>query len=448
MEYDLAIIGGGPAGYPCAHRATALGLKVVLIEKRPYLGGTCLHEGCIPSKALLAATALLSDVKASAIIQGKVSIDKEALVKQKSTTIERLAKGLDSLQIKRITGHATCVDAHTISIAQEGKEERITAHNIVLATGSTPIAFPDLPFDEETILSSTGALEMASIPKKLVVIGAGVIGIELASVYQRLGSQVILIELLPTLCAGFDSSLRRGLLECLQKQGLEFFFQTKVERIEHTKAGVSVYTQSEKERKEHRCDKVLVAIGRKPNSSQLGLENIGVEILQSGHVKINSQYQTSVPSVYAVGDLVTGPMLAHRATEEGIALAEYFAKMVSEVDMIAIPNVIYTDPEVASCGFSEDELQGSVPLKIGSCPLRINGRAVASGHETGFVKVIAHKQTDRLLGVHIFAKHASEMIAVASLALHMKAKLRDLATLPFAHPTISEAIKEAACQAH
>lgn len=437
--YDVAIIGGGPGGYPLALSCQKFGLKTCVIEKEASLGGVCLHRGCIPSKALLHATESISSKEQVSLI---------ALMHDKEGVIASLSQGLDRLfqakKIDRIHGFATLSSPHDIDIESQEARQCVTAKRIVLATGSKPIELPHLPFDEKLIVSSTGALDIQKVPQHFVVIGAGVIGVELASVYKRLGSKVTIIEMLPMLCFGFDSAIRKGLLSALSGIGIEFVCNTQVISAEKKKEKIKLVAQSNEKQSEYMADRVLVAVGRRPQSEGLGLEKLGVVTLPSGHIKVNEAYCTSVPSIFAIGDLILGPMLAHRASAEGEALAARFAGKQSRVDMISIPNVIYTSPEVAGCGLTEDDCQGKFDIKVGISSLKHNGRALASHHTEGFVKVIGEKSTKRLLGVHVLAHNASEMIAVASLALQMKAKVCDLANLVFAHPTISEAIKEAA----
>jgi len=435
MDYDVVVIGGGPAGYSLALSCQSNGLNSLLIEKEPHLGGVCLHMGCIPSKTLLHATE-------------HTTVTPHALMQKKEKVVNTLSQGLDTLfsvkKINRLTAHASVVNPHTVKVLHEGHEKIISAKNIVLATGSQPIELPFLPFDEVQVVSSTGALNIEHIPESLVVIGAGVIGVELASVYRRLGSQVTIIELLPSLCYGFDTAIRAGLQKSLQAQGIEFHFDMKVTGVEKKKNRLLLEAESNNTKSTFSADRVLVAIGRRPNSQGLGLEELGIKILDSGHVKVDSAYRTNIPSIFAIGDLTVGPMLAHRASAEAEALSLFLAGKQAEVDMVAIPNVIYTSPEVASCGFTEEECKGKMEINTGTYMLKNNGRAVASDEIDGFVKVIGEKSTNRLLGVHILSHHASEMIAVASLALHLKVTVAELAHLPFPHPTLSEAVKEAA----
>ena len=448
-NYDLAVVGAGPGGYPAAIYASKLGLKVVCIEKGS-VGGTCLHVGCIPSKTLLHFTDLFAQLAENeALIRAPgATVDFTVLQAHKQKVIANLSSSVAHLLSKNgidfIAGKATLTSAHTIQV--DGRE--ITTKNILLATGSAPIALPFLPFDEKRVLSSTGALHLTTVPTSMVVVGAGVIGVELASVYERMGTKVSCVELLPTVCSGLDLALSHGLLQALKKQKIEFLLSTQVISGKVSEKGVSLELRRENgEKIERTSDVVLVAIGRRPATVDLGLEAVGVKIQKNGSVQVDGSFRTSVDSIYAIGDLIEGLMLAHRATEEGIAVCDLLAGKKTRIDYMSLPNVIYTFPECATVGLTEEEVKKTErPYKVATAYLKGNPRALASGYQEGFVKVIADGKTDALLGMHILSPQASEMIAIGMVALSQKMRVGELAFLPFPHPTLSEAIKEACLQ--
>ncbi|HSX37943.1 MAG TPA: dihydrolipoyl dehydrogenase [Chlamydiales bacterium] len=448
MNYDVIVIGSGPGGYVAAIRSAQLGMKTACIEKQATLGGTCLNVGCIPSKALLHASEFFykiqNDAKKFGIHVNEVSFHFEEMMQQKEKIVAGFTKGIDGLfkknKIDRIQGMGRLKGGHEIEV--DGKI--YAADAIILATGSEPIALPFLPFDEKKILSSTGALALASIPKKLLVVGAGVIGIELGSVYQRIGSEVIFIEFLDRICPAFDFALSKGLLKILSSQGMTFHLGSKVMGADLSK-GVSLIVEKEGKESVVSGDAVLVAVGRKPYSEHLGCEEAGVEKDRKGFVKIDAAFRTSQPHIYAIGDLVEGPMLAHKASEEGVAVAELIAGHKPLLDYFSIPNVAYTYPEVAGVGLTEEEAkERSIAYRLAQFPFKANSRARCTGEEEGFVKILAEEKSHQLIGIHILGAHASELIAEGAVALARRLTADELADICHAHPTFSEAVKEAA----
>lgn len=423
----MVVIGSGPGGYVAAIRSAQLGLKTACIEKDKTLGGTCLNVGCIPSKVLLHDSEFSTDF---AQMMGR----KREVISGFTTGIEGLFK---KNQVDWISGHATLKEPHLIAVG--GKT--IEAKTIILATGSEPVSLPFLPFDEKKIVSSTGALSLPQVPKKLLVVGAGIIGVELGSVYKRLGSEVIFIEFLDRICPGFDLALSKGLLKSLTSQGMVFHLLHKV-----TKAnGTTLTVEGPGGESQFAGDVVLVAVGRKPFTEQLGLEAVGIQKDSKGFIPIDASFRTSQPHIFAIGDLVDGPMLAHKASEEGVAVAELIAGHHPTINYMAIPNVAYTHPEVASVGFTEEELKKrNISYKSSQFPFKANSRARCSDETEGFVKILAETQSRRLLGIHILGANASELIGEATLALQLKATADQLADTCHAHPTLSEAVKEAA----
>ncbi len=427
MIYDVVVIGSGPGGYIAAIRAAQLGLKTACIEKNPTLGGTCLNVGCIPSKVLLHDT--------------ETSANFTEIMARKTKVVAGFTKGIEGLfkknKIDWIHGSGHLIGPNTIQVGAE----LIQAKNVILATGSEPIGLPFLPFNEKTILSSTGALALPSVPKKMLVIGAGVIGVELGSVYKRLGSEVIFIEFLDRICPAFDTSLSKALLKVLTQQGMVFHLSHKVTQAE----GTTLTVEGPAGKSQLTGDVVLVAVGRRPYSEGLGLETVGIQRDSKGFIPIDGSFRTSVPHIFAIGDLVEGPMLAHKASEEGAAVAELIAGHHPVINYIAIPNVVYTHPEVASVGLTEDELKlRKIAYKSSQFPFKANSRARCMNDEEGFIKIFAEEGSRRILGVHIIGPSASELIAEAALAIQFKATADQLAETCFSHPTLSEALKEAA----
>lgn len=427
MTYDVVVIGSGPGGYVAAIRAAQLGLKTACVEKNPTLGGTCLNVGCIPSKVLLHDT--------------EVSTDFGKMMARKTSVIAGFTSGIESLfkknKVDWLRGHGRLVAPHQIDV--DG--QKIEARHVILATGSEPIGLPFLPFDEKKILSSTGALALPTVPKKMLIIGAGIIGVELGSVYRRLGSEVIFIEFLDRICPAFDFALSKGLQKSLSAQGMTFHLSHKVVRAN----GTTLTVQGPTGETTFSGDAVLVAVGRKPYSANLGLEAVGIQTDPKGFVIVDASFRTAQPHIFAIGDLIDGPMLAHKASEEGVAVAELIAGHRPVIDYMAIPNVAYTHPEVAAVGFTEEELKArNVAYKSAQFPFKANSRARCIDEDEGFVKLLAEEKSRRLLGAHILGANASELIGEATLALQLRATADQLASTCHAHPTLSEALKEAA----
>jgi dihydrolipoamide dehydrogenase len=453
FNFDLIVIGSGPGGYVAAIRAAQLGLKVACVEKSPQLGGTCLNVGCIPSKTLLHSTEflyrLIHEGKQMGIEGEQTSFNFAQMMTQKRKVITSFNEGIAALfkknQITSLTATATFTSPTTLQV---GSQE-LTARYILLATGSEPIQLPFLPFDEKRILSSTGALALQTPPKKLLVIGAGVIGVELGSVYSRLGSEVVFIEFLDRVCPTLDESLSKALQPLLTKQKMAFHLSSRVTSADMTSSQITLHVAQGDATTQISGDAVLVCIGRKPYTQNLGLDKAGIVPNERGFIPIDGQFRTSQPHIFAIGDIVDGPMLAHKASEEGVAVAEILAGYSPVINYLAIPNVVYTYPEVASVGLTEAEAKNfGLTLKTGQFPFKANSRARCVNEEEGFVKILADAATDRLLGVHIIGAHASELIAEAALAIQHNLTALDIANTPHAHPTLSEAIKEAALALH
>jgi len=433
--FDIAVIGAGPGGYVAAIRAAQLGMKVVCVDKGPALGGSCLNVGCIPSKCLLESSEKYYWLQNSAKEHGinvEASLDFSPMMQRKEKVVKGLTDGVANLfkhyKIERITGEASFQSPNKLQVNQQ----IIEAKSIILATGSEPTPLPILPFDEKLILSSTGALALSSIPKTMIVVGAGVIGVELASVYQRLGCQVTLIEMLDYICPGMDAAISKMLLATLKKQGLTFHLSAKVVSAEGTTLKVLLNEQEQT----FSADVILVAVGRRPYTTGLKLQEIGVTTTPKGFISVDSNFRTSQPNIYAIGDLIEGPMLAHRASEEGVAVAELLAGLKPHLNYLAIPNVVYTHPEAAAVGMTEKEARDAgLELLMGTSFMRGNPRARCAGDL---------EKTCRLIGLHILASHASEMIDEGMIAIEKGATLEDIASAAHAHPTLSEAIKEAA----
>ena len=451
-RFDVAILGAGPGGYVAAIRAAQLGLKTALIEKRDTLGGTCLNVGCIPSKALLESSeafhATQHKMAQHGITVQGVGLDLPTLLARKDAIVTELTSGIAMLMKKnKVTvfrGHGTLKGPGNLSIQNDEGITEIEATSIVLAQGSVPVELPFLRFDGDAVVSSTEALSFPEVPKHLLVVGAGAIGLELGSVWLRLGAKVTVVELLPNVAPFADKQLSKTLERSLAAQGMEFLLKSKVVKAERTESGLAVSVENDKgETQVIACDKLLVAVGRRPNTA--GLKEAGIEFTERGFVKVDENYLTNLAGVYAIGDLIPGPMLAHKAEEEGIACVERLAGKAGHMNYEAIPSVIYTHPELAVVGLSEDEAkEKGIPVKTGKFLYRANGRAKSMGEEDGLVKVVAHKETDKLLGVHIVGARASDLIAEAVLALEFHASAEDLARTVHAHPTLSEILKEAA----
>ncbi len=454
LDFDVTVIGGGPGGYVAAIRAAQLGLKVACIESRGTLGGTCLNVGCIPSKALLQSSEALYQAQHKLHEHGvkvkEVTFDLSQMMKRKDDIVKKLTGGVEFLlkknKISYFKGLGSFVDNKRIKIkSSDGKETEIVTKKTIIATGSEPIELSMAPFDEKQVLSSTGALALDKVPAHLVVIGGGVIGLELGSVWARLGAKVTVIEAAPHILPMMDKDVVRTMKKVLAVEGMEFHEGTKFTNLSKSASGIRVFIESESGKQELSCDKVLVAVGRRAFTKGLNLDAIGLTLEKNGKIKIDEHFQTSVPGVYAIGDVVDGPMLAHKAEEEGVACAEIIGGKAGHVNYVAIPNVVYTWPEVASIGLTEQEAQAKgVEVKIGKFPFAPNGRAMAMGEAEGFVKLLADKRTDKLLGAHIVGPSASELIAELAIAFEYSASAEDIARSVHAHPTLAEAIKEAA----
>lgn len=458
-SFDLIVIGSGPGGYIAAVRAAQLGLKVVCIEKESRVGGVCLNIGCIPSKTLLDSSEyfLLSKkhFATHGINTGRLSLDLAAMMARKEQVVQELTGNVDNL-LKRnkvgvIHGIATLKGDGRIEVLKNSGSDKtqhqmLKGKSILLATGSSPIALPGFEFDGKHIVSSTEALRFKSVPRHLVIVGGGYIGLELGSVWLRLGAKVTVLEMLPQIATSLDGQVSRALERLLRKQGMEIRLNTKVSAIRTSARRVQVLLSKDGKKEKLSCDCVLVAVGRRPLTRGLGLEAVGVQTdPRTGRVLVNESYQTDISNIYAIGDLIAGPMLAHKASAEGIAAAECIAGLPGEVNYDAIPSVVYTWPEVAGVGMTEEEVkERSIPYCIGSYPFTGAGRARCMGETEGFVKLITHAKTDRVLGVHIIGSRAADMIAESVLAIEFGASSEDIARTVHGHPTFSEALQEAA----
>ncbi|MBL4605518.1 MAG: dihydrolipoyl dehydrogenase [Flavobacteriaceae bacterium] len=455
MKYDLIVIGSGPGGYIAAVRASQLGLKAAIVEKYATLGGTCLNVGCIPSKALLDSSHHYYDAvkhfEEHGIIVDTPKIDFTKMVERKTAVVEQTTSGVKFLMQKNkidvYEGMGSFVDATHIKIAKnDGSDETIEGTNIIIATGSKPSSLPFISIDKERIITSTEALKLPEIPKHLVVIGGGVIGLELGSVYKRLGADVSVIEFMDKIVPGMDTDVSKELQKVLKKQGVKFFTSHGVNSV--TRNGDEVHVKATNKKGievEFTGDYCLVSVGRKAYTDGLGLENIGIKVSERGQVEINDHLQTNVSNIYAIGDVVKGAMLAHKAEEEGVVAAEIIAGQKPHINYNLIPGIVYTWPEVAAVGKTEQELKDAgTEYKSGKFSMRALGRSRASGDIDGFVKVLADKATDEVLGVHIVGARAADLIMEAAVAMEYRASAEDLARICHGHPTYSEAIKEAA----
>ncbi len=455
-QFDLTVIGTGPGGYVCAIRAAQLGMKVAVVEKNPTFGGTCLNIGCIPSKALLHATEMFEeaghnfahlgiDIPPPSLNLAQMMVHKDEVVAANVNGVSFLFK---KNKITSFQGLGSIAGKGRVRVVGDKGEQFIESRNIVIATGSVPATLPGIDIDEEKIVTSTGALTLGAVPDRLLVIGAGVIGLELGSVWARLGAKVTVVEFLDRILPGMDSEVARQFQRILQKQGIEFKLGTKVKAIDRQDDG-SLTARLEPaaggDMAIVEADVALVAIGRKPFTQGLGLEDAGIALDERGRIATNAQYATGVDGIYAIGDVIVGPMLAHKAEDEGIAVAEIIAGQHGHVNYGAMPAVVYTSPEIASVGKSEDELKAAgIDYKVGKFPFTANGRAKAQLATQGFVKVLADVATDRVLGAHIIGKSASEMIEALTVLMEFSGSAEDLARTTAAHPTLSEAIREAA----
>jgi dihydrolipoamide dehydrogenase len=455
MSYDLVVIGSGPGGYVCAIRAAQLGMKVAVVEKMKTLGGTCLNIGCIPSKALLYASEMFDEaghgLAPLGVVVSPPKLDLPAMMKHKDVTVAANVNGVAYLfkknKIDWVSGEGRiAAPGRVIAKDADGKENTLETKAIVIATGSDVARLPGVEINEKTIVSSTGALNLPTPPKKLIVVGAGVIGLELGSVWRRLGSEVTVVEFLDRVLTGIDGEVAKLMQRTLEKQGFVFHLSHKLAKVETAGTGVkaTIEPSTGGEAKVIDADVVLVAVGRRPFTEGLGLEALGVKT-ERGQVVVDAHFATNVPGIYAIGDVIRGPMLAHKAEDEGVAVAELLAGQAGHVNYGVIPNVVYTNPEVASVGKSEEELKAEgVAYAIGKFPFTADGRARAMRHTEGFVKILADAATDRLLGGHIVGFGAGEMIHEIAVLMEFGGSAEDLARTCHAHPTMSEAVKEAA----
>lgn len=455
-NYDVVVIGSGPGGYVGAIRCAQLGMKTALIEKYDTLGGTCLNVGCIPSKALLDSSEHFHNAthnfKQHGIELGSVKADIKRMIARKNEVVSQTCSGIkflmDKNKIDVFHGMGSLVDSTTVLV--KGTEEKtLKAKNIIIATGSKPNYFPGMEPDKKRIITSTEALSMTEIPKKMLVIGGGVIGLELGSVYGRLGTEIEVVEFAPNIIPTMDGTMSKELTKVLKKEGFKFHFEHRVQKVENTGKGVKLTALNKKgEEVTLEADYCLVAVGRKPYTEGLGIENTGVKVNDRGQVEVNDHLQTNVPNIYAIGDVVRGAMLAHKAEEEGVFVAELLAGQKPHLNYDLIPGVVYTWPEVAAVGKTEEELKAAnVPFKSGSFPIKALGRARASMDIMGTVKVLAHAETDEILGVHMIAPRAADLIMEAVTAMEYRASAEDIARICHPHPTYSEAVKEAALAA-
>ncbi len=453
-NFDVVIIGGGPGGYVCAIRLSQLGLKTACIESRGSLGGTCLNVGCIPSKNLLNLSENFYKAKnfhKIGIEIDNLKLNLKKMMENKNNSVETLTKGVEFLLKKnkvsyfKGTGSFKSKD-EILLIDNKKKETIIKTKSTVISSGSKPTHFPGSQFDEKLILSSTGVLNLESVPKKLIIVGGGYIGLEMGSVWSRLGSEVHVVEFMDHITSGMDREISNEFMKILSKQGIKFSLETKVNKILKLSNSVKLETIN-KDGKNNilEADKVLISIGRKPNTESLQLDKIGVKLDKKGSISVQNNYETSVKNIFAIGDVISGPMLAHKAEEEGIAVAEIIAGQSGHVNYDIIPSVIYTSPEVASVGKTEEDLVSKgQSYKVGKFPFMANSRAKAINDTEGFVKILADNKTDKVLGVHIIGPHAGEIIAEVSVAMEFGASSEDIARTCHAHPTFSEAVKEAA----
>tara|TARA_Y100001970_G_scaffold279816_1_gene387794 strand:+ start:524 stop:1924 length:1401 start_codon:yes stop_codon:yes gene_type:complete len=453
-KFQAVVIGGGPGGYVCAIRLAQLGLKTACIESRGSLGGTCLNVGCIPSKSLLNLSDEFNKVKHlsnKGIEVENVKLNLSKMMKNKDKAVTILTKGVEFLfkknKVTYFKGSGSFKSKNEILIKDEdNKETLINTDKTIIATGSLPVSLPNINFDEKTIVSSTGALKLEQVPKKMIIVGGGYIGLEMGSVWSRLGAEVHVIEFLDHITPGMDREISKEFMKILKKQGINFHMEVKVENIKKDKSGAKISTiDNNGNKKDFDCDVVLISVGRKPNTDKLNLEKIGIELDKKKRIKTNKNFQTNLDNIYAIGDVIEGPMLAHKAEDEGIAVAENIAGQSGHVNYDTIPGVIYTTPEVASIGKTEEELKDlKISYKVGKFSFMANSRAKAIDDTEGFVKILADKKTDKVLGAHLIGPHAGELIAEIGVAMEFGASSEDIARTCHAHPTFSEAVKEAA----
>ena len=453
-KFQAVVIGGGPGGYVCAIRLAQLGVKTACIESRGSLGGTCLNIGCIPSKSLLNLSEEFKKTKnlsSKGIEIGEVKLNLSKMMKNKDKAVTTLTKGVEFLlkknKVTYFKGTGSFKSKNQISINdKDNKEVIVEAEKIIIATGSVPVSLPGVDIDEKIIVSSTGALKLEQVPKKMVVVGGGYIGLEMGSVWSRLGAEVHVVEFLDHITPGMDKEISAEFMKILKKQGIKFHLQHKVEKIKKSETGAIISTLDKEGNKiNFDCDVVLISVGRKPNTQGLNLEKIGVQLDDKKRIKTNKNFQTNLANIFAIGDVINGPMLAHKAEDEGVAVAENIVGQSGHVNYDTIPGVIYTTPEVASIGKTEEQLKKlNVNYKIGKFSFVGNSRAKAINDTEGFVKILADSKTDKVLGAHLIGPHAGELIAEIGVAMEFGASSEDIARTCHAHPTFSEAVKEAA----
>ena len=456
-KYDLVVIGAGPGGYVASIVASQKGMKVATIEKRETLGGTCLNVGCIPSKAMLHASEQYENaIKSNGMNEWginckDVSLDLEKLLNRKTNIVKDLTKGISFLfgknKITNYVGTAKIISSNQIELSNNGKKDIINTNKIIIATGSEPSVLPNINIDEKKIVTSTGALELKMVPKKMIVIGGGVIGLEMGTIWRRLGAEVEVIEYLPRILPGMDSEIAEKFMKILQKQGIKFKLGHSVETAKtvNDKVKLTIKDVINGNIEKLESDVVLVAVGRKPNTNGLGLKELGLEIDKYGFINTNINFETSVPNIYAIGDVIKGPMLAHKAEEDGVAAVEIINGEAGHVDYNLVPGIIYTSPEVAVIGQTEDNLkEQGIEYNKGVFPLSANSRAKAIGHTDGMVKILSDKSTDKILGAHMIGHEAGTVIHEVSVAMGFGASSEDLARICHGHPTVNEAVKEAA----
>ncbi len=457
-RFDVVVIGSGPGGYIGAIRAAQLGMRVACVEKDPTFGGTCLNVGCIPSKAMLESSHFYHKMKHEAAEHGievpQVNLQLAKMLARKDEVVKKLTMGVAGLfkknKVYGIQGMGSIKSANEVVVKKpDGSTESLTTTNILIATGSVPSSFPNMAIDEKTVVSSTGALAFPAVPKSLLVIGGGYIGLEMGSVWSRLGSKVTVVEFLPKIVPSMDEAISTRLLKILKDQGIEFKLNTAVKTVTPKNGGAEVVLESKGQSETLNYEKVLVSIGRKPMTQDLGLENVGLKTNAKGFLEVDANFRTAVAGVYAVGDVIGGAMLAHKAEEEGVACVEFMAGEKPRVNYNLVPGILYTHPEVASVGKTEEQLKAAgTPYKQGQFRFVANGRAISVGETEGLVKLLVHKETDEILGAHIIAANASEMIHELCVAMEFSATAEDIALTMHGHPTLSEAIKEAALNSH
>lgn len=454
FQYDVTVIGSGPGGYVAAIRCAQLGMKTALIEKYDTLGGTCLNVGCIPSKALLDSTEHVHKAKTEfeehGIGVGEVSIDFKQMIKRKAEVVQQTCDGVSFLMKKNkidvLTGVGAFKDAHTITVTPaKGEAQEITTDKVIIATGSKPASLPFIEIDKKRVITSTEALSLDKLPKSMIIIGGGIIGVEMGSVYGRLGVDVTIIEYMDRLIPGMDADLGKEMKKVMSKIGVTVLLKHKVKEVKATSRSVTVKADDAKDEEQtFKADYCLVAVGRKPYTEGLGLDKVGIETNEKGQVPVNDHLQTSVDNIYAIGDVIRGTMLAHKAEEEGILVAEYLAGQKPHINYRLIPNVAYTWPEAAGVGFTEQELkEEGRAYKVGKFPFKASGRARASMDVDGFVKVLADKETDEILGMHMIGPRIADLIIEGVVAMEYRASAEDIARMSHPHPTYSEAVKEA-----